>query len=34
MLLGAGVQPMTVARILAILQPLRGDVVQSMAAVR
>ena len=33
-LLGAGVAPVTAARILAILQPLRGDVVQSMAAVR
>ena len=33
-LLGAGVQPVTVAKILAILQPLRGDMVQSMAVAR
>ena len=30
----AGLQPGTVGKILAILQPLRGDVVQSMAVVR
>ena len=33
-LLGAGVAPVTAAKVLAILQPLRGDVVQSMAAAR
>ena len=32
-LAGAGVRPVTVAKILAILQPLRGDVVQSPMAV-
>ena len=33
-LVDAGVAPETVARILAILQPVRGDVVQSMAVAR
>ena len=32
-LLGAGVAPVTAAKVLAILQPLRGDVVQSPMAV-
>ena len=33
-LLDAGVVPVTAAKVLAILQPLRGDVVQSMAVAR
>lgn len=32
-LIGAGVQPLTAAKVLAILQPLRGDVVSSPMAV-
>ena len=30
-LLGAGVEPATAAKVLAILQPLRGDVVQTLS---
>jgi hemoglobin len=33
-LLGAGVAPVTAAKVLALLQPLRGDVVHSMAVAR